>query len=118
MSGITSYLAGLAAEDSVEAEYARNGHDIAARRWRGSRGEIDIVVKDGDGLIFVEVKKAKSFARAAERVSRRQMNRIFGAASEFVASHPKGLLTPMRFDVALVNQHGERRIIENAFANC
>lgn len=118
MSGKTSYLAGLAAEDSVEADYARNGHDIAARRWRGSRGEIDIVAKDGDGFIFIEVKKARDFARAAERITRRQMHRIFGAASEFAARQPKGMLTPMRFDVALVNQHGERKIIENAFAHC
>ncbi len=118
MTGLTSYLAGLAAEDSVEAEYHRNGHDIAARRWRGSRGEIDIVAKDGDGFIFVEVKKSQSFARAAERVSRQQMHRIFGAASEFMAKQPKGLLTPARFDVALVNASGERKIIKNAFAHC
>ncbi len=116
MSGLTSYLAGLAAENSVEADYARKGHTIAARRWRGQSGEIDIIANDGEGLIFVEVKKARNFARAAERVTRRQMRRIMAAASEFVAGQPKGSLTPMRFDVALVNQHGERRIIENAFA--
>ncbi|MDA5093451.1 YraN family protein [Aliiroseovarius sp. KMU-50] len=116
MSGKTSYLAGLAAEKTIEADYVSKGHGIAARRWRGSRGEIDIVATDGDGFIFIEVKKARDFARAAERVSRGQMHRILGAASEFVAKHPKGLLTPMRFDVALVNQSGERRILENAFA--
>lgn len=118
MSGKTSYLAGLAAEDSVEADYARSGHDIAARRWRGRGGEIDIVARDGEGFIFIEVKKARDFARAAERITRRQMQRIFSAASEFAAGQPKGMLTPMRFDVALVNQAGERQIIENAFAHC
>lgn len=116
MSGLRSYLSGLAAENSVEADYARNGHSITARRWRGRSGEIDIIAQNGDGLIFIEVKKARDFARAAERVTRRQMNRIMRAASEFVADLPNGSLTPMRFDVALVNQRGEKRIIENAFA--
>ena len=65
--GKMSWLAGMAAEDAVVADYARRGHSVAARRWRGSRGEIDIVARDGDGLIVVEVKQARDFARAAYR---------------------------------------------------
>ncbi len=116
MSGKTSYLAGLAAEQTVGAEYEQNGHGIAARRWRGKGGEIDLVARDGDGFIFVEVKKARDFARAAERLTKRQLHRIYAAASEFVAQQPKGMLTPMRIDVALVNQVGEHKIIENVSA--
>lgn len=113
MSGKTSYLAGIAAENAVSVDYAQKGHDIAARRWRGKGGEIDLVAKDGDGFIFIEVKKARDFARAAERLTKRQLFRIYNAASEFVAQQPKGMLTPIRIDVALVNQFGERKIIEN-----
>lgn len=116
MTGKTSYLAGLAAEETVGAAYEKSGHDIAARRWRGRGGEIDIVAHDGEGFIFVEVKKARDFARAAERLTKRQLQRIYTAASEFVAGQPKGMLTPMRVDVALVNQMGEHRIIENVSA--
>ncbi|WP_300519954.1 YraN family protein [Aliiroseovarius sp.] len=116
MSGMTSYLAGQSAESSVEADYARRGYPVAARRWRGSRGELDIVLRDGKSFVFVEVKKARSFARAAERLTRAQINRIWGAAQEFVAREPKGLLTEMRFDVALVNERGEVQIMENAYA--
>ncbi len=116
MSGMTSYLAGEAAEYAVGAEYERRGYSITARRWRGSRGELDIVARDGDALVFVEVKKARDFARAAERLTRPQIRRIWGAAQEFMAGEPKGLLTDVRFDVALVNARGEMQIIENAYA--
>ena len=116
MSGMTSYLAGQSAEYAVEADYQRRGFPTAARRWRGSRGELDLVVRDGEGLVFVEVKKARDFARAAERLSRAQITRIWGAAQEFLANEPKGLLTEVRFDVALVNERGEMQILENAYA--
>ena len=65
-------------------------------------------------MIFVEVKKSRDFARAAESLSYRQMQRILGAAEEFVAGEPKGLLTEMRFDVALVDAVGRIEILENA----
>ncbi|TCP59827.1 putative endonuclease [Rhodovulum bhavnagarense] len=115
MSGTVSYHAGLAAEDSVARGYEARGLPIAARRWRGRSGEIDLVARDGDGLVFVEVKKARDFVRAAERVGRRQMERVMGAALEFLAGEPRGQLTEIRFDVALVNAMGEIDIVENAF---
>ncbi|MBK1636219.1 YraN family protein [Rhodovulum adriaticum] len=116
MSGSVSYHAGLAAEDCVARGYEDRGLPIAARRWRGRAGEIDLIARDGDGLVFVEVKKARDFARAAERVGRRQMQRVMDAALEFLAGEPRGQLTEIRFDVALVNGRGEVDILENAFA--
>jgi putative endonuclease len=115
MTGAVSFHAGLCAEDRVAAEYARRGHQVVARRWRGQGGEIDVIVRDGLGLIFVEVKAARSHLRAAERINRRQIARIFDAASEFVAGEPGGLNTDMRFDVALMDRTGQIRIEENAF---
>ena len=116
MSGLVSYHAGLSAEDQVSREYARRGCGFVASRWQGQAGEIDLIAKDGDGLIFIEVKKSRDFVRAAERINRRQMQRIYAAASEFMARMPMGQDTPARFDVALVNGFGDIRIIENAFA--
>ncbi len=113
--GRRNFLSGLAAEESVARAYQARGHRIAARRWRGSGGEIDLVLRDSNGLVFVEVKKARDFARAAERVTRSQMRRIFRAASEFLAGEPRGQDTPARFDVALVDGTGRLQVIENAF---
>lgn len=113
--GTMSYHAGIAAEGRIEQDYARRGFPLANRRWRGRCGEIDLIVRDGDGLIFVEVKKSRDFARAAERISAAQMRRITRSAEEYLATQPNGSLTDIRFDVALVNAHGETHVIENAF---
>ncbi len=115
MTGQVSYHAGLAAETQVAADYERRGHAIRGRRWRGRGGEIDLIARDGDGVIFVEVKKARDFARAVERLTQRQLRRIYNAASEYIGQMPLGLNTPARIDVALVNATGQIRIIENAY---
>ncbi|GAA0308427.1 YraN family protein [Rhodovulum strictum] len=116
MSGTVGFHAGLAAEDSVARGYERRGLAIAARRWRGRAGEIDLIAREGDEVIFVEVKQSSSFARAAERVSPRQARRIMAAAQEFLDGEPRGQLTDIRFDVALVDAMGRIEILENAFA--
>lgn len=111
----TNYHAGLAAEAIVENDYARRGRSVAGRRWRGRGGEIDLILREGAGFVFVEVKKSRTHDQALRRVSRRQMDRLCHAASEFVAREPNGQLTEMRFDVATVDAAGTVRIIENAF---
>ncbi len=110
-----SYHAGLAAEQRIAQDYERRGFVVARRRWRGAAGEIDLITRDGDDLVFVEVKKSRTIARAAERLSRRQMTRIYAAAEQFLAGEPDGQLSNVRFDVALVDQAGTIEIIENAF---
>ncbi len=113
--GQTSYHAGLAAEDIVAQRYDRTGRPVLAKRWRGSAGEIDLIAQDGDGVIFIEVKKSRSHAQAAQHLTRRQMDRIYGAGSEFLATQPRGQLTDVRFDLALVDEMGRVNVIENAF---
>jgi putative endonuclease len=115
MTGQANYFAGLAAEDIVARDYAARAHHLAARRWRGQAGEIDLVMRDGDTIVFVEVKKSKTFDRAAQMLGRRQMDRIYASAGEFLAGEPKGQLTDVRFDLALVDGRGAVNIIENAF---
>ena len=113
--GARSHRSGTAAEDSVARHYAAGGFGISDRRWRGASGEIDLVTRLGDGLVFVEVKRSRSFAEAAQRVTQRQIERITAAASEYLAQMPLGQATPVRFDVALVNGTGEIQVLENAF---
>jgi putative endonuclease len=117
IQGSVSYYAGQAAENAVAQDYMRRGYTLACERWRGKRGEIDLIMRSNADLIFVEVKKSQSFERAALRVSRRQIDRIMGSAEEFLAGEPNGALTNVRFDVALVDQTGQLRIVENAFGH-
>jgi putative endonuclease len=114
VTGAVSYHGGRVAENQVAAHYQRLGMTIAASRWRGQSGEIDLIVRSGATVIFIEVKRAENFAIAAERLSQRQMARIYGAASEYVANEPLGQNTEMRFDVALVDGAGRIEIIDNA----
>ena len=115
-TGKMSYHAGLAAEELVAADYARRGHDVVAQRWRGSRGELDLVVRDGDGFIIVEVKQARDFASALTHLTQAQLARIHATAAEFAAREPNGQLTELRLDVALVDGIGQVEIQENFWA--
>ncbi len=116
MTGLMSYHAGLAAEDQVARLYIRNGREIAARRWRGTGGEIDLIARNGAEVIFVEVKKSKTHAMAAEHLTPRQIARLYDTAAEFLGGEPRGQATDVRFDVALVDAMGRIDLRENMFA--
>jgi putative endonuclease len=101
----------------VQRNYRGLGYEILRSRYRGKRGEIDLIVSDGHVIVFVEVKKSKTHSRAIQRVSVAQRERIWLTASEFLGTQPLGQLTETRFDVALVDQHGRLKVIENAFGH-
>ena len=115
--GAMAYHAGLSAEDRIAADYEHRGFPILAKRWRGNGGEIDLIARDGDGLVFVEVKQSRDFDQAVQHVSPRQIKRLYASAEEYLGQMPNGSLTDVRFDVALVNGRGEVRVIENAFGH-
>ncbi len=115
-TGRTSYLAGLAAEDCVAADYRARGYVPLEVRWRGKRGEIDLIFGDGDGVIMVEVKKSRDFETALSHVTPAQVRRLLATGEEYLSKRPKGNLTDVRFDVALVDRHGQVSVMENAFS--
>ncbi|MEO9651955.1 MAG: YraN family protein [Roseobacter sp.] len=109
-----SFHAGVAAEQAVARHYERLGFSILEQRWRGQSGEIDLIAQENAQFVFVEVKKSNRFSNASGRIGPAQQQRIFATATEFVTHQPSGVLSEMRFDVALVNAHGEIQVIENA----
>lgn len=114
--GQMAYHAGLAAEDQVMRLYELAGHAVCARRWRSAWGEIDLIARNGDEVIFIEVKRGRSHALAAARITPRQVQRICASALAFVATEPAGQNTAMRFDVALVDATGQIEILKQAIA--
>ncbi len=114
IGGKVSWLAGAAAERQVAGRYAEKGARIVAQRWRGQGGEIDIVAREGGTMVFIEVKKSRSHAAAAIRLTERQMRRLHDAAAEYLGGLPEGLNSSARFDVALVDAVGRIEIVENA----
>lgn len=111
--GKTNHLAGLAAEAQVADRFVRGGQRLRDARWRGPGGEIDLIFGDEDGLVFVEVKKARDHAAALARVTPRQIGRIARSAEAYVAAMPRGSLTEFRIDLALVDAAGRIEMVEN-----
>ncbi len=109
-----NYHAGLAAETNVLRGYLDQGYEILAQRFRGLRGEIDLVLSKDATVIFVEVKKSRSFEAALARLTPPQIRRIMATATEYLGRMPMGQLTETRFDVALVDAHGQVSVMENA----
>jgi putative endonuclease len=114
--GRANYHAGHAAEGAVARHYEDRGIAICVRNWRGITGEIDLIGRQGDVVIFVEVKQSCSHDLAASHLSQAQIGRIFATVDEFLAGEPKGLLTDVRIDLALVDGQGRIEVVENAFA--
>ena len=117
-TGRSNYLSGLAAEDQIARAYQRRGAEILARRHRNEAGEIDLILRQGDILIFVEVKRRKSRAALAESITDRQWQRLGLAATHYMMAHSNqtGPVRGCRFDAALVGPDGSFEIIENARA--
>jgi putative endonuclease len=119
MAGVTplvAHLSGISAEGAVARHYAAAGYTLAQSRWRGAGGEIDLILRGRETIVFVEVKKARSHAEAAGRLLPAKIARIHAAAAEFLAGEPLGELTPSRVDAALVDAGGRVEIIENILA--
>jgi len=113
--GVAAFASGRMGEDSVCRDYLERGYALIASRWRGHQGEIDLILQREQEFVFVEVKTSSQFGSAAERIDRRQMDRICHAAMEFCGGLATGLLTLMRFDAAFVDRIGRVEIVENAF---
>lgn len=113
MSGISSYHAGLAAEDIVSRAYQSLGWQELKRRWRGPGGEIDLIMAAGETTVFVEVKKSRDFASAAARITARQLGRIEASAMGYIAQLENGQNSETRIDAALVDAQGRVEILEN-----
>ena len=83
---------------------ARRGYAIIARRYRTRLGEIDIIARDGDTTVFVEVKTraGDDFGGAAVAVTAWKRRRVTLMAMDYVARH-RLEHTPCRFDVVTID---------------
>jgi putative endonuclease len=111
---------GVAAQMRVKDAVGRFGEQTAARHltdagmtildrnWRpagtGIRGELDLVARDGDALVIVEVKtrSGTGFGAPAESVTWQKTQRIRRLALAWLAAHPGQGNASIRFDVISV----------------
>ncbi len=92
---------GQAAETAAEHWLRRQGLNLIARNIRYRDGELDLVMRDGGTLVFIEVRYRAddAFGGAAASVTRSKRQRLIRAASRFLATHPALAQLPARFDV-------------------
>lgn len=114
MTGRARHIAGHAAEDTVARAYQSRGVQILERRWRSAAGEIDLIARDGDTFVFVEVKQRQNTADAAHAIRPEQWARIGRAAEIYVYENHGPAPRNMRFDAAFLDSHGNLDIVENA----
>lgn len=93
------------------------GLRLVARNFRRRGGEIDIVMIDGDALVFVEVRYRSSAAFTAPSltVDAGKQRKIVRTAALFAAAHHRLANHEMRFDVVAIEEGRAVRWIRDAF---
>lgn len=91
--------AGRVAEAAAAWFLRLRGYRILARRYATPVGEIDLVARRGDLLLFVEVKHRVAGATALEALRPQQQQRIARAAAFFLQRRPQLAGCAVRFDL-------------------
>ncbi len=96
---------GRAAEDHALQQLSTQGLRLVARNFRCRLGEIDLVMRDGDTLVFVEVRARSSarFGSAVETVGPAKRRRLQASAALFIAWHPALQHQALRFDLFAID---------------
>ncbi|MBQ8800301.1 MAG: YraN family protein [Lachnospiraceae bacterium] len=103
-------------ETKVQEYLQIHGYEIVARNFYTKHGEIDLIAKKDDYLVFIEVKYRadERFGAPEAAVDFRKQRKIIAAAQYYLYKNRIPFDTPCRFDVAGVIGN-EIRITENAF---
>ena len=99
---VAAFRTGLSAEAYAAAYLIAKGYRILAKRFRTPYGEIDLVARRRNLLVFVEVKARASLDDAAYAVTLRQQRRIIDAAQAWPMAHPEHAEFDLRFDAVLI----------------
>ena len=106
MSGAASKReVGAAHEQAAAAHLARHGLAVLARNVACRFGEIDLVCRDDDVTVFVEVRYRmhRDYGGAVGSVDAHKQRRIVRAAQWYLSQHPAAARGPCRFDVVAVS---------------
>jgi putative endonuclease len=106
------------AERTAERYLIGNGLKLVERNYRTRFGEIDLIMQDGESLVFVEVRMRKNqdFGGAAASIGAHKQRRIIAAAQGYLAAmkHPP----PCRLDAVLLanSEDSDVEWLKNAFS--
>lgn len=97
----STQAAGADAETRALRHLQAGGLKLLDRNWRARGGELDLVLRDRETLVIVEVRArgGSGFGGAAASVDARKQARIVHTARAYLAAHPAYARSPVRFDV-------------------
>ncbi len=106
-------------EDLALQKVKKLGYRCIVRNYRCPLGEVDLIARDGDTLVFVEIKtrKGRSLGYAKEAVNRRKRRQLSKVALAYMKANGCSEARA-RFDVVVINLEGkaeEIEVIRNAF---
>lgn len=106
---------GNAAEERACRHLQAAGFTIAGRNFRSPGGEIDIVARKGDLLVFVEVRSRgdDGIERPEESVTPAKRRRIVAAARRYLSTVPPSSWREARFDVIAIEGAGEAAVLRH-----
>lgn len=106
---------GVQAEQLAALFLQKQGLKLLDANYRCRFGEIDLVLRDGETLVFAEVRKRSSadFGGAAASIDRRKQQRLILTAQHYIASSPGD--RPCRFDAVLLDAGDRIEWVKNAF---
>jgi putative endonuclease len=110
--------AGAAAEQAAERHLVAAGCRVLARNARYREGELDLVVREREHVVFVEVRMraGERFGGAPASVDVFKQKRLARAAQRWLAEHHGERWPPCRFDVVTIDGDGRIEWLRDAFA--
>jgi putative endonuclease len=84
------------------------GLKLLARNYRWPRGEIDLIMRHGGSIVFIEIRfrRTARFGSAAESVDAHKRARLVATALHYLQTHRALASVPSRFDVVAVLPDG------------
>ncbi|MEM1198449.1 MAG: YraN family protein [Pseudomonadota bacterium] len=108
---------GVEAERVAVLYLKAKGYRILKTRYKVRAGEVDIVARTGETLVFIEVKRRQSHSEALTSLTPRQRERIVRAAHYWLAENALPLSTDCRFDMIVFSAYLVPHHITNAFSS-
>ncbi len=119
VTGETTRKIGADAESVAAAYLQQKGLVLLARNYNCRRGEIDLIMQDGNFLVFIEVRYRKNnhFGSATESVTRLKQQRLLTTASYYLQNERCNADSACRFDVISISGQHNPKIdwIKDAF---
>lgn len=108
----TSHNQGQEAEQACCVYLQQQGLELITRNYRGRRGEIDLVMRDGDTVVFVEVRfrSSERYGGALESITTRKQERFIATAELYLQQETK--LKNGRIDVVAMSQKPQNTLTE------